>query len=466
MPGTTDTVKAILTPGEFVIRKEAVDMIGAPILERINDMPEKGGHSSIDRLIQMATMSNMKAMYGGGMVNAGPKPMQNGGMLEEYGGGGRVYEYMHGGMAKKKMMNYADGGKVKNNLKPVPEDNPGLAKLPEKVRNRMGYMQDGGMVEDNLMGMMGGGMMKKPMSSYQDGGTVSLPQYVDAVKKVTGALGGSFDEDMYTEEGGFSRLNLANRLGVDPESMTIDTLSYEGPGSFVFDVKGMSPEGKELSAQETMSGGGLPVEMVLNRAIEDHANRGKGDSAEAFRLSDQRNSLLNILQGIKDNVRFQEGGMVGPPPPPMDDPLQIGMRQASPEMYAGQTLGGMSAEEALEQGIMQSQMIKNQAIEDSAMQSLQLLRVRAMMADSSMAEPSSESKMEMMMSDPSMQQFLNGVSLDSLINAQMQSGGMQMPTINRDMGEMLNMEMMKRGREALMRGMMREGQKDPLEALR
>ena len=527
MPGTTDTVKAILTPGEFVIRKEAVDMIGAPILEKINDMPETGGHSSIDRLIKMATMSNMKAMYGGGMVNAGPKPMQMGGMAEEYG---------HGGMVKDKMMMMAKGGQ----LKPVPEDNPGLAKLPEKVRNRMGYMQDGGkvmseksmmdffmrdfkdprkkelkssvmsgkvkprdalqmllnmqtadylrstgdttnvlfdrlkeagyqdggMVEDNLMGMMGGGMMKKPMSSYQDGGTVSLPQYVDAVKKVTGALGGSFDEDMYTEEGGFSRLNLANRLGVDPESMTIDTLSYEGPGSFVFDVKGMSPEGKELSAQETMSGGGLPVEMVLNRAIEDHANRGKGDSAEAFRLSDQRNSLLNILQGIKDNVRFQEGGMVGPPPPPMDDPLQIGMRQASPEMYAGQTLGGMSAEEALEQGIMQSQMIKNQAIEDSAMQSLQLLRLRAMMADSSMAEPSSESKMEMMMSDPSMQQFLNGVSLDSLINAQMQSGGMQMQTVNRDMGEMLKMEMMKRGREALMRGMVREGQEDPLEALR
>ena len=39
MPGTTDTVKAILTPGEFVIRKAAVDMIGAPILEKINDMP-------------------------------------------------------------------------------------------------------------------------------------------------------------------------------------------------------------------------------------------------------------------------------------------------------------------------------------------------------------------------------------------------------------------------------------------
>ena len=38
MPNTTDTVKAILTPGEFVIRKEAVDMIGVPTLEKLNDM--------------------------------------------------------------------------------------------------------------------------------------------------------------------------------------------------------------------------------------------------------------------------------------------------------------------------------------------------------------------------------------------------------------------------------------------
>ena len=30
---------------------------------------------------------------------------------------------------------YKHGGKVHKNLKPIPKDNPGLAKLPEKVRN-------------------------------------------------------------------------------------------------------------------------------------------------------------------------------------------------------------------------------------------------------------------------------------------------------------------------------------------
>ena len=135
MPGTTDTVKAMLTPGEFVIRKEAVDMIGVPILEKLNDMPEAGGHSEIDRLIAKATLKNMTGMYGGGMVNA-----------KQYMGGGKVDMYGHGGKVKNQMMmGYEHGGEAHGNLKPVPDDNPGLAKLPEKVRNKMGYMQDGGM---------------------------------------------------------------------------------------------------------------------------------------------------------------------------------------------------------------------------------------------------------------------------------------------------------------------------------
>ena len=154
MPNTTDTVKAILTPGEFVIRKEAVDMIGVPTLEKLNDMPEAGGHSEIDRLIAQATLKNMTGMYGGGMVNA-----------EQYG---------HGGMVNK----YEDGGQAMSNLKPVPDNNPGLAKLPEGVRNKMGYMQNGGLME-----MMHGGKAKKKkeMYSYEDGGQALSQEQIEAL---------------------------------------------------------------------------------------------------------------------------------------------------------------------------------------------------------------------------------------------------------------------------------------------
>ena len=48
-----------------------------------------------------------------------------------------------------------EGGSVRKKLKPIPEGNKGLSKLPEKVRNRMGYMQDGGKV-----------MSKKPMMDF------------------------------------------------------------------------------------------------------------------------------------------------------------------------------------------------------------------------------------------------------------------------------------------------------------
>jgi hypothetical protein len=51
--------------------------------------------------------------------------------------------------AGKKPKKMAAGGE----LKEVPEDNAGLSKLPTEVRNKMGYMKDGGKVK-----MAGGGL--------------------------------------------------------------------------------------------------------------------------------------------------------------------------------------------------------------------------------------------------------------------------------------------------------------------
>ena len=75
----------------------------------------ENGNSAIDELIALSTLNGSQGMYGGGSVQKMP---QSGYMKE-------------GGVAK--------------NLKEIPEDNPGLAKLPDMVRNRMGYMQEGGM---------------------------------------------------------------------------------------------------------------------------------------------------------------------------------------------------------------------------------------------------------------------------------------------------------------------------------
>jgi len=54
----------------------------------------------------------------------------------------------------KKKMGYNEGG-----LKTAPPNNTGLKKLPTSVRNKMGYMNKGGMTKKK-MGYNKGGMAK------------------------------------------------------------------------------------------------------------------------------------------------------------------------------------------------------------------------------------------------------------------------------------------------------------------
>ena len=117
-----DTVPAMLEPGEYVIRKDAVDKIGVENLDMMNNIDRSsqmymshGGlvpqlqnaHSAIDELLALNTLANQ----------------DNVDMTRE-----------------SSMMN--KGGQ----LKPIPKDNKGLGKLPATVRNRMGYMQEDGKV--------------------------------------------------------------------------------------------------------------------------------------------------------------------------------------------------------------------------------------------------------------------------------------------------------------------------------
>jgi len=73
-----------------------------------------------------------------------------------YKAGGRAGKMGGGMMMKKPMMNVGGDvkkiqktfGSKKKNLKKVnAKKNPGLAKLPTKVRNKMGFMKKGGAVK-------------------------------------------------------------------------------------------------------------------------------------------------------------------------------------------------------------------------------------------------------------------------------------------------------------------------------
>ena len=69
-----------------------------------------------------------------------PSAYANAYMVKEYKKMGGTYA-AQGGAIKKN-----SGGAMKKNLKPVPAGNKGLGKLPTRVRNKMGFFENGGTV--------------------------------------------------------------------------------------------------------------------------------------------------------------------------------------------------------------------------------------------------------------------------------------------------------------------------------
>ena len=196
MPGTTtDTVPTMLTPGEFVIKRESAKMLGKPFLEKLNAVSDNSAHSNIDALISQATLSQMQPMLGGGVVN-------------EYMGGGDVSNYMGGG---------------------------------------------------DIDGYMYGGGIKNQMAGYQEGGDVSPEMYTSMIRKLIGKLGGEEPENMYTSEGGLTEEGYAKMLGADPESISIDTLNFKNPANYMFKVSGKGAQSGVDVGGTTQSRGILPL---------------------------------------------------------------------------------------------------------------------------------------------------------------------------------------------------------------
>ena len=260
------------------------------MLNMINNMPEKGGHSNIDSLIEKATMANMKGMYGGGMVQAGPKPMGTGGMVDAYGGGGMVMDQYAGG---GEVYNYADGGKVKKNLKPVPKDNPGLAKLPEAVRNKMGFMQHGGMVQDSLMGMMGGGVAdkNKKMYSYQDGGPIGPPLPPEMMgQAINQQLSDSIDMRMQNPQIGGSVGVARDQAIALQDSINMNTVDSARKSLQLLRLQSLLSEGGDtLNFEGSM--------MPPNQEMESARSR---DLLEFLKMQTMQRGMGSVMEGMRD----------------------------------------------------------------------------------------------------------------------------------------------------------------------
>ena len=168
-----DTVPAMLEPGEYVIRKDAAEEIGVDNLNMMNNIDRSSqmymnhgglvpqlqhGHSAIDELLAINTLSNQA----------------NVDMTRQ-----------------SSMMN--QGGK----LKPVPEGNKGLGKLPDTVRNRMGYMQEGGKVPQDPDPLQIDARMR---GEFKNMGTIGA---VDSNKYYSNLLNEAMKDREMLEKGSF-----------------------------------------------------------------------------------------------------------------------------------------------------------------------------------------------------------------------------------------------------------------------
>ena len=85
-------------------------------------------------------MDVMKLKMAGSMTKKKPSNYMGGGMAKKK----PAAKMMGGGMAKKKKMGYEAGGM---SMKKPAANQKGLKKLPKAVRNKMGFMNKGGMTK-------------------------------------------------------------------------------------------------------------------------------------------------------------------------------------------------------------------------------------------------------------------------------------------------------------------------------
>tara|TARA_Y100001963_G_scaffold60051_2_gene83945 strand:- start:17865 stop:19022 length:1158 start_codon:yes stop_codon:yes gene_type:complete len=236
----------------------------------------------------------------------------------------------------------------------------------------------GGMVEDNLMGMMGGGMAKKKKGyGYQDGGVVDyLSNYISDMGD--GMTGFQQIVQAPKESGGFSYY-----LG-----------EAQGPS-----VKQNQRLARKMAMEKMQN---APQDSIPAMLVDSYFQQ--QDEGE-----DKKKGSLMKLLGFKG---MQEGGEVMFPPQPAD-PFQIDKRQADPSMYEGSVLGGGGMEqnppqideimanpemyvdaptdplllesEILEEEMMQNQMMQEDLVADRARKALEYIRLMGVLTGASEA---------------------------------------------------------------------------------
>jgi len=132
---------------------------------------------------------------------------------------------------------------------------------------------------------MQNGMVSPKSPHYQTGGVV------DILKQAMGQYGQPVEEGMYTPQGGRTKLGYAQEYGLTPESVGIDTLSFQNPANYMFKITGETPRGTTISDISEATGA-LPLKEDVNKAIASYY----GD--DLYGQQDARTDLFRKLKAV------------------------------------------------------------------------------------------------------------------------------------------------------------------------
>jgi len=90
-------------------------------------------------------------------------------------------------------------------------------------------------------------------------------------------------------------LGIAGRYGLTPESVGVDTLYFNDPGSYMFEITGETPEGKSVKGT-TRATGALPLKWDVDEAIEEHYK----DSSDPFASFNAKMALKKSIDSFRD----------------------------------------------------------------------------------------------------------------------------------------------------------------------
>ena len=187
---------------------------------------------------------------------------------------------MEGGM----MRNYAEGGQ----LKQAPEGNKGLMKLPKEVRNRMGYMQEGGEVLSKVLRGVGSNLDRGSID--QDGDMINFKRVLSIPAE---QVGGGEGLRYYAGEG------MSDRLQMSRNKAYMDAVQ------------------KMVSAEQDS----IPMSMIdeylapKKRSLRDFLPFQKGGSVEEGMMDDYMGGGMmdNYMYGgmAKKKKEYAGGGLLG-----------------------------------------------------------------------------------------------------------------------------------------------------------